>query len=208
MYSAGFVMLGYMRKKEEWVIGVDEVGRGPLAGPIAVGAILFHPDFKWGLLRGVRDSKLLSERAREEWFRRMKKWEKEGLVRHIVTFTSASVIDRFGISRATQKAVYRAVRKLAPKPGGVWVRLDGLLRAPAEYVQETVIHGDSLVPAISLASIAAKVRRDRLMKRLSKQFPEYDFDVHRGYGTAAHYKAIKRSGLCTIHRRSFLRKVL
>ncbi len=97
-----------------------------------------------------------------------------------------------------------AVRFLAPEPNGVSVFLDGLLKAPEEYDQQTIIGGDEAVPIIALASIAAKVVRDRLMTRFAKQFPEYGFEIHKGYGTEMHYKMLKKHGLCDIHRRSFI----
>ena len=96
------------------------------------------------------------------------------------------------------------MNKLAPDSALVHVLLDGALKAPPEYSQETIINGDELIPIISLASIAAKVTRDRLMVELSKKYPEYSFEKHKGYGTAAHYEALKKHGPCDIHRRSFL----
>lgn len=100
--------------------------------------------------------------------------------------------------------MWSGVRFIAENPVSVKVFLDGLLLAPPEYEQETIIKGDALVPVISLASVAAKVRRDRLMKRLALQYPEYAFEVHKGYGTKRHYEAIGKWGLTDIHRRSFL----
>ena len=97
-----------------------------------------------------------------------------------------------------------SVRFLAPKPSNVFIYLDGLLTAPPEYSQQTIIGGDEAVPLIALASIAAKVVRDHLMTRLAKEFPEYGFEIHKGYGTRAHYDALLKYGPCAIHRRSFL----
>ena len=115
------------------------------------------------------------------------------------------MIDAKGISYAVSHALARGVRKLAPSAAAGKVYLDGALRAPREDEQETIIGGDGLIPAIMLASVAAKVTRDRLMKKLASEYPQYGFDVHKGYGTKAHYAAIAEHGLCSIHRRSFLR---
>ncbi len=187
-----------------FIIGVDEVGRGPLAGPVAVGAVLFTPDFDMSLLEGVRDSKLISEKKREEWFVRAREWELVGTLSVAVEFAPAQEIDERGISKVIADLVARAVRKLAPDPvGNVHVLLDGSLHAPNGYSQETIIHGDSLRPEISLASIVAKVLRDRFMVRVATQFPEYGFEQHKGYGTKAHLEAIAGNGLSELHRRSF-----
>ena len=105
---------------------------------------------------------------------------------------------------AVRRALSRGVNTLAPDAALVRIQLDGALRAPVEYAQETVINGDDLIPLISLASIAAKVTRDRLMMQYAKEFPDYGFEVHKGYGTKAHYEALKIHGPCAIHRRSFL----
>ena len=102
------------------------------------------------------------------------------------------------------RALSRGVNTLAPDSALVRVQLDGALRASSEYSQETIIHGDELIPLISLASIAAKVLRDRLMTKLSVQYPEYGFEKHKGYGTKAHYEMLEKYGPCNIHRRSFL----
>jgi ribonuclease HII len=103
-----------------------------------------------------------------------------------------------------RRAITRGVHALSPDAAHVEVLLDGTLKAPAEYRQQTIIGGDESVPLISLASIAAKVTRDRLMRALADEYPEYGFEKHKGYGTKAHYEALKTHGLCTIHRRSFI----
>jgi ribonuclease HII len=121
-----------------------------------------------------------------------------------VEFESAETIDREGIATAVRRALWRGVNALAPDAALVKVMLDGSLKAPPEYAQETIINGDELVPLISLASIAAKVSRDRLMLELAKEYPQYGFEKHKGYGTAAHYEALKKYGLSAIHRRSFI----
>lgn len=191
-----------------FILGIDEAGRGPLAGPVAVGAVVVPEGFDVAReFLGVRDSKKLSEEKREVLFAALKKRAEEiGDVRFCVRFASHERIDRVGIARATRSALFGCVRHLAPEPGGVKVLLDGLLAAPGKYEQETVIRGDDLVPLISLASIAAKVERDRLMVRMAKKFPSYGFEIHKGYGTRAHRNAIAELGLCEIHRRTFCKK--
>lgn len=186
-------------------MGVDEAGRGPLAGPVAVGAVMAPSRFDIrAAFPGVNDSKKLSEDLRETIYREMEGRQKAGEISFCVRFASASTIDTIGITRAVRRGVYSGVRKLAPEPTRVRVLLDGLLHAPAEYEQETIIKGDALEPVISLASIAAKVRRDRLMKKLAEEYPNYLFEVHKGYGTKKHYEMLEKWGVSDIHRRSFL----
>lgn len=186
------------------LIGVDEAGRGPLAGPVAVGAVAIPEGFNRRLFKGVRDSKQMSELGREIWFEKLRTLEGEGL-RWAVVFSSATVIDRFGIVRAVRRAVHRSVRVLAPEPAHAHVLLDGLLTAPRGYSQKTIIGGDDSEPLIALASVVAKVRRDRLMRRLALRYPEYGFEVHKGYGTKIHRDALKKYGLCDIHRTTYCR---
>lgn len=209
-----------------FVLGVDEVGRGPLAGPVAVGVVAVPEGFDVAKeFPGIKDSKKLSEKKREEIFERLvllsgkgDPGETESLshgagVRFTVEFESAEVIDREGIATAVRRALWRGVNSLAGKCGSqtskgagksdFHILLDGALMAPPEYSQETIINGDELIPIISLASIAAKVSRDRLMVGLAKKYPEYGFEKHKGYGTALHYEMLKKHGLCDIHRRSF-----
>ena len=187
------------------MLGVDEAGRGPLAGPIAVGVVAVPERFI--ITRefpGLADSKQMTPLARTKMFQLLRKRMKEGDIRFCVRSTSARRIDEWGLSRAVAAATARGVRFLAPSPDNISIYLDGLLTAPREYDQQTIIGGDEAVPIIALASIAAKVVRDRLMTRLSKEFPEYGFEKHKGYGTEAHYKALRKYGPCVIHRRSFI----
>ena len=187
------------------VLGVDEAGRGPLAGPIAVGLVMVPEGFSVAReFRGVRDSKQLSENAREEFYAMLRGRAKNGDVSFCVRFSHAPVIDRRGITRATENAITRGIRFLAPSPADVRILLDGLLRAPFEYEQTTIIGGDERIPLIALASIAAKVVRDRRMRRFDKLFPAYGFASHKGYGTSAHYQALRKYGPSDIHRLTFL----
>jgi ribonuclease HII len=188
-----------------FLLGVDEVGRGPLAGPVSVGVVAVPEGFDVAKeFPGVNDSKKLSEKKREEIYTMLVARVALGDLRFKVESESAEVIDKEGIVPAVQKALSRGVNALAPDAALVRVQLDGALRAPKEYDQQTIINGDALIPIISLASIAAKVERDRLMCELAREYPEYGFEAHKGYGTKMHYEMLEKYGLCVIHRRSFI----
>jgi ribonuclease HII len=197
------------------MLGVDEAGRGPLAGPVSVGVVAVPEGFDVAReFPGVADSKKLSEKKREEIFAMLESRVARGDARFRVEFESAETIDQKGIVFAVCRALARGVNALAEECGSrtssgllksdFHILLDGALRAPVEYAQETIINGDELIPIISLASIAAKVVRDRLMVELSAQYPLYGFEKHKGYGTKAHYEMPKKYGPCALHRRSFL----
>ena len=189
----------------KFIVGVDEAGRGPLAGPVSVGAVIVAEGFDVAKeFPGVNDSKKLSEKKREALYEMLTARLALGDVRFAVEFESAQTIDTDGIATAVRRALNRAVARLAPDAALAHIQLDGSLKAPPEYSQETIIGGDALVPLISLASIAAKVERDRLMCKLAEDFPQYGFEIHKGYGTRAHYDALGEYGLCAIHRRSFI----
>jgi ribonuclease HII len=191
----------------KFVLGVDEAGRGPLAGPVSVGVVMV-PEAMLPKLRdmfpGVNDSKKLTEAARERIYLLIEQAAKDDPdFSFCVQFASADSIDTKGIVPSVLACVARGVDALATDRD-VRILLDGALRAPIQYAQETVIRGDSIHPIISLASIAAKVERDRLMKKLALEYPEYGFEKHKGYGTAHHYKMLEKHGPCVMHRRSFL----
>ena len=191
------------------ILGVDEAGRGPLAGPVTMGIIAVSDDFDLlAAFPGLNDSKQLPEKKREELFLILEKEVENGIISYKVEFGSANQIDEEGITQSVRMGVWRGIRALMPNASDGKVFLDGLLKAPPEYEQETVVRGDSIVPAIMLASVAAKVTRDRLMREIATRFPDYGFEKHKGYGTAAHYAAIAQYGLCDEHRRSFLKKLL
>ncbi len=188
------------------VIGIDEVGRGPLAGPVAVcafrGAITASRLKKVGI--PLRDSKKLNREQREVWFTHIQSWQKEGICDFSIVMIPARIIDRIGIAPSIKRALSRALNSVVTNTE-VLILLDGGLKAPKEFRnQKTIIKGDESEPVISLASIAAKVTRDRHMQRLHKKFPEYGFDSHVGYGTKKHYAALKKHGPCELHRQSFL----
>ncbi|MDE2173248.1 MAG: ribonuclease HII [Patescibacteria group bacterium] len=187
------------------MLGVDEAGRGPLAGPVAVGLVAVPEGYDVAKeFPGVADSKKLSPMKREKIFTLLEMRAARGDIRFLVEFEDAETIDKEGIAAALRRAVARGARSLAPNAALARMLLDGALRAPTDYVQQTIIGGDANIPLISLASIAAKVTRDRLMTELSVPYPEYGFERHKGYGTEAHYEALRKHGPCTIHRRSFL----
>jgi len=188
----------------KYLIGIDEVGRGPIAGPVAVGAFVFlRPEAK-KFFKGVKESKQLTEEKREAWFAKILEAQSLGLVNFSVVFQSEKVIDEKGISFAIKKSLNSALANLVIKPTEATVLLDGGLKAPEEYKnQKTIIKGDVKEQVIALASICAKVSRDRRMRSWAKKHPNYGFDIHKGYGTKKHYEAIKMHGLLPLHRKTF-----
>ncbi len=193
----------------KYTIGIDEVGRGPIAGPVAVGAFVFKDIKAKKIFRGVKESKQLSEAKREMWFEKIGESKKRGEVDFCVNFQSERIIDSKGLSWAIRSALTKSLAGLGLLTGETKVLLDGGLRAPSEYLdQKTIIKGDEKEVVIALASICAKVLRDRRMIKLGKKYPEYGFEVHKGYGTKKHYEAIREYGLLEEHRRSFLKGVL
>ena len=188
------------------MLGVDEAGRGPLAGPVALGVVSVPAGFEVAReFPGVADSKQLTEKKREALYALLEASVRQGDVRFVVGYGGEGEIDEKGIAVVVRALVSRGVNALAEDTALVEVLLDGALRAPAEYRQQTIIGGDASVPLISLASIAAKVSRDRMMVAFASRYPAYDFARHKGYGTRAHYAALLEHGLCAIHRRSFIR---
>jgi len=200
-----------LENNKEYIIGIDEAGRGPLAGPVAVGSVIVATEdlaeFE-KMFAGARDSKKLSRQKREHWFAILLEAKRAGLCDYRVSFISPQTIDRHGIRFSVFKGIKSCLRRLDEGPEGVHVVLDGGLKAPREYKsQETIIHGDDKEKIISLASIAAKVLRDRKMLLLSDIYPEYGLDGHKGYGTNEHFKAVRKFGITDIHRKSFLRSL-
>lgn len=186
-------------------IGVDEVGRGPVAGPVAVGVVAVPPSFEWSQLPPVKDSKQMTARARERVYARVHEVPD---IQYAVSFVSAQSIDAYGIVPAITSALSEALSRVAHNPALCEVLLDGGLRAPALFThQTTIIRGDASEPVIALASVLAKVERDRYMVALGAQYPLYGFEKHMGYGTKAHYQALATHGLSPEHRRTFLKKI-
>ncbi len=187
----------------KWVVGIDEAGRGPLAGPVAVAAVAATASVKRKTQNvKFRDSKKLSFKKREEIFKLVASSQKLVAVCSLV---GEKIIDQHGIVYAVRLGIKRSLQKLNINPKMCNILLDGSLKAPPEYKnQKTVIRGDETVPIIALASIVAKVKRDRRMIRISKKYPQYNFHVHKGYGTRAHYRALRINGPSEIHRLTFL----
>jgi ribonuclease HII len=193
----------------KYLVGVDEAGRGPLAGPVAVGVVKVVADFDWSLLPKVDDSKKLHPAVREEIFKETQKLRRAGLLEYAVGLSAAKVIDVIGIVPAIKRAQGQAFAKLDLAPADCFIKLDGSLKAPAQFAQETIIKGDSKEKIIGLASILAKVTRDRYMVRKSALpiFAPYTFAAHKGYGTKLHRAEIETYGLSAEHRVSFCRAI-
>lgn len=176
------------------IAGVDEAGRGPLAGPVAAAAVILDPARP---IAGLRDSKQLSAPRREHLAGEIR----THALAWAVAWSDPGEIDTLNILQATLLAMQRAVGLLAPAPAAVWV--DGNRCPELDCPVTAVIKGDCTVPAISAASILAKVERDAAMLRWHARYPAYGFDVHKGYPTPAHLEALALHGICPLHRRSF-----
>jgi ribonuclease HII len=193
--------------KRKWLIGVDEAGRGPLAGPVSVGVVKVPTDFDWELIPGVGDSKQVSESKREIVFRRAQELRYHRQLDFAVSMVGAPVIDEKGIVYAINLAISRCIRRLNLSANDCYFKLDGSLHAPEQFRQETIIKGDSLEKVIGLASIAAKVTRDRYMERIARRYTQYNFAQHKGYGTKAHRQAIAQYGKSPMHRVSYCKNI-
>lgn len=201
-----------------YIIGVDEVGRGPLAGPVTVCAAVFPGTFSFDKAAKVtdvplKDSKQLSETRRKIWARYLKSRK--------IAYALASIppqrIDRINIRNATNEAVEKAITKLLLRkrfsPADTYICMDGglavsdarIIKLGLKHKPRSIVRGDAIVPAIAAASILAKVARDRYMERMAKRYPRYGFEKHKGYGTPEHYRALRRYGPVAAHRRSFLK---
>ena len=176
------------------VCGVDEAGRGPLAGPVVAAAVILNPKRR---IRGLDDSKVLSAKTREALYEKIV----ERSLAYCVASASVEEVDQLNILHATMLAMKRAVEGLSLTP--TLARIDGNRCPQLSVRSEAVIGGDALVPAISAASILAKVTRDRMLVELHERFPVYGFDAHAGYGTPQHLAALAAHGPCEHHRRSF-----
>lgn len=181
------------------ICGVDEAGRGPLAGPVCAAAVILPPDT---VIDGVNDSKKLSEKKREALFDVIK----ETAVSYCVAYASVEEIESINILNATMLAMKRAVESLDVKAD--YAMIDGNKMPPLDIDGETIIKGDAKSMSIACASILAKVSRDRILYEYAMEYPQYQFDKHKGYGTAVHREAILKYGPCPYHRMSFLKKIL
>lgn len=192
-----------------YTLGIDEVGRGPLAGPVAVGVVrtsLTRKEYT-KLLFGIRDSKKSKKTEREEWYTKALQWKKQKIFNWDVTFKSAYFIDTKGIVPAIRECVQEGIKKVKGEYMDEYL-LDGGLKLSREYrFQKTIIKGDSKEPLIALAATIAKVVRDKCMDQLSKKYIQYAFELNKGYGTKKHRDQIKKFGLSKIHRKTFCKKI-
>ena len=185
------------RQGVRWVAGIDEAGRGALAGPVAAAAVILPPEVDEAVLDGVFDSKQLSPRRREMAAEAVRKVA----LAWAVGFASAGEIDRWGILPATRLAVRRALAQLSTSPE--FLLLDYLLLPEVGLPQTALPKGDAQVLSIAAASVLAKTLRDALMREMDERYPGYGFAQHKGYGTQKHREALRRLGPSPIHRRSF-----
>ena len=179
------------------VCGVDEAGRGPLAGPVCAAAVILPPGLE---IPGLNDSKKLTDKKRRELYDIII----EQAVSYGIAFASEQEIDEINILQATFLAMERAMQKLSPQPE--LALIDGNRTKDFGLPVRTIVKGDSLSASIAAASILAKVTRDRLMEEYDAQYPQYGFAVHKGYGTKRHYEALREFGPSLIHRKTFLKK--
>ena len=184
------------------IAGVDEAGRGPLAGPVVAAAVIFPADWiAEGLpraLRGLNDSKQLTAAAREEFFTKLTSYAE---VEFAIAWSDNAVIDEINILQATFRAMNGALAQLQPAPKHVLV--DGNQISSVRWPQTPVVEGDAKSYSIAAASVLAKVTRDRMMIECDRQWPMYGFREHKGYGTSRHLAALREHGPCPLHRKSF-----
>lgn len=188
----------YFSKGYQYICGVDEAGRGPLAGPVCAAAVILPPNIQ---ISGLNDSKKLSDKRRRELVPVIK----ECALAYGIAFANEQEIDNINILQATFLAMERAVSQLTVKPD--LILIDGNREKDFGIPVKTVIRGDSLSASIAAASVLAKVTRDDYMLEMADKYPQYSFDVHKGYGTKAHYAALMQFGPCSIHRTTFLKKL-
>lgn len=182
------------------IVGIDEAGRGPLAGPVVVGAVIMKPE---SFIEGVNDSKKISEKKREKLYEQIT----EEAIAWSVGIVDQKEIDEINILNATKKALKMAIMNLRVKPERIVVdALEHIDTCGIPYT--SIIKGDAKVYSISAASIIAKVTRDRMMREYDEIYPEYGFAGHKGYGTAKHIQALKEFGPCALHRRSFIKNFI
>lgn len=180
------------------ICGVDEAGRGPLAGPVCAAAVILPP---YTVIPGLNDSKKLTDKRRRELYPLIK----EKALAYGIAFADHGEIDEINILQATYLAMERAIGQLSVRPDIALI--DGNRAKDFGLPVKTVVHGDSLSANIAAASILAKVTRDDVMLQVAEDYPQYSFEVHKGYGTKAHYEALAQHGPCPIHRMTFLKKL-
>lgn len=190
----------YFKEGYNYICGIDEAGRGPLAGPVVVAAVIMPKD---SMIEGVNDSKKVSEKKREKLYELII----EEAISYSVGIVDQNEIDRINILNATKAGLTEAVRTLKVKPELILVdALTNIDTCGVPY--QSIIKGDAKSYSIATASIIAKVTRDRIMREWDKVYPQYGFEKHKGYGTAAHISAIKENGLCPLHRLSFVKNII
>jgi ribonuclease HII len=189
------------KKGYKVVVGLDEAGRGPLAGPVVAAAVSIIPNSKFQIPK-LRDSKKLTLKKREEFFKIITETSN---IKWGIGKVSEKVIDKINIFEATKLAMKRAIKSLERKlkRKANFLILDGNFKIDLKIPQKSIVRGDEKVLSCAMASIIAKVTRDRIMEKYAKKFPEYGFEKHKGYGTKFHLKMLKKYGPCKIHRRSF-----
>jgi len=188
----------YFEKGYQMICGVDEAGRGPLAGPVCAAAVILPPNLE---IPGLNDSKKLSDKKRRELMPMIK----EKALAYGIAFASHEEIDSINILQATFLAMERAIGQLSIKPD--LALIDGNREKDFGIPVKTVVKGDSLSASIAAASILAKVTRDDFMEALAADYPNYGFEIHKGYGTKAHYAALEAYGPSPVHRMTFLKKL-
>ncbi len=190
----------YEKEHVEYICGIDEAGRGPLAGPVVVASVIMKPD---SFIEGVNDSKKVSEKKREKLYEQII----EEAVSYSVGIIDQNEIDEINILNATKKGLTESIKGLKVKPERIIVdALDKIDTCGIPYMP--IVKGDAKCYSIAAASIIAKVTRDRIMRQWDEVYPMYGFSRHKGYGTAAHIAAIKEYGLCPLHRRSFTKNFI
>ncbi len=210
MYKARFEEMSKIERKLRGdgytaIAGVDEVGRGPLAGPVVAAAVVLPEDFD---IIQINDSKKLTEKKREELFPLIK----EQAIAYSIGMVANDIIDEINILEATKRAMKGAILSLDDKLKGIkngidMILIDALTLDGINIEQRGIIKGDSKSISIAAASVLAKVTRDHMMIEYDKKFPGYGFASNKGYGTKAHYEGIKEHGLCPIHRKTFLKNI-
>ena len=184
----------------ETICGIDEAGRGPLAGPVVVAAVIMPKD---SMIEGVNDSKKISEKKREALYERII----EEAISYAVGIIDQKEIDEINILNAPKKGLTLAIKGLETKPERILV--DALTNIDTCHIPYTsIIKGDAKSYSIASASIIAKVTRDRIMREWDEIYPQYGFEKHKGYGTKAHIEAIKENGICPLHRLSFVKNII
>lgn len=190
----------YEKENIKYICGIDEAGRGPLAGPVVVASVIMKPD---SFIEGVNDSKKVSEKKREKLYEQITK----EAVSYSVGIINQDEIDKINILNATKKGLTESIKGLEIKPDRILVdALNNIDTCSIPYM--SIVKGDAKCYVVAAASIIAKVTRDRIMRQWDEVYPQYGFINHKGYGTAAHIEAIKKYGLCPLHRRSFTKKFI